>query len=168
MIIAGLNHQYSPISFGGCFCNQLLAEPFYPTCEDLSLKFRFSRSAPTGSKLMSSLPCPYPSCPSADPSKTFSIIRHGFHQTRCGKRRRFLCKGCGKTFGRNSATIYHRLQHRRTAIDGVVAFSVEGVNKSAIARTKQITWNTVDRWPSLRQYSLVHLEGVRPELVLMP
>ena len=31
-------------------------------------------------------------------------------------------------------------------MDEVVACSVEGVNKSAIARAKQVAWNTVDRW----------------------
>ena len=30
--------------------------------------------------------------------------------------------------------------------DQVAALSVEGVNKSAIARVQQIAWNTVDRW----------------------
>ena len=29
--------------------------------------------------------------------------------------------------------------------DEVAALSVEGVNKSAIARVKQLAWNTVDR-----------------------
>ena len=30
--------------------------------------------------------------------------------------------------------------------DEVAALSVEGLNKSTIARVKQIAWNTVDRW----------------------
>jgi hypothetical protein len=30
--------------------------------------------------------------------------------------------------------------------DEVAALSVEGLNKSAIARVKRIAWNTVDRW----------------------
>ena len=46
----------------------------------------------------------------------------------------------------NTATPYHRLQHRRATFDEVAALSVEGLNKSAIARVKQIAWNTVDRW----------------------
>jgi hypothetical protein len=41
---------------------------------------------------------------------------------------------------------YHRLQHRRATFDEVAALSVEGLNKSAIARVKRIAWNTVDRW----------------------
>ena len=39
-----------------------------------------------------------------------------------------------------------RLQHRRATFDQVAALSVEGMNKSAIARVQQIAWNTVDRW----------------------
>ena len=53
---------------------------------------------------------------------------------------------CGRTFCPNTGTPYHRLQHRRVTFDDVAALSVEGLNKSAIARVKQITWNTVDRW----------------------
>ncbi len=43
-------------------------------------------------------------------------------------------------------TVYHRLQHRRATFDEVAALSVEGFNKSSIARVKQLAWNTVDRW----------------------
>jgi IS1 family transposase len=46
----------------------------------------------------------------------------------------------------NTETLYHRLQHRRATFDEVAALSVEGLNKSAIARVKRIAWNTVDRW----------------------
>ncbi len=74
------------------------------------------------------------------------IVRFGFYPTRWGKRRRFRCKMCRRTFCRNSGTIYHRLQHRRATFDEVAALSVEGMNKSSIARVKQIAWNTVDRW----------------------
>ncbi len=74
------------------------------------------------------------------------IIRFGFYPTRWGRRRRFRCKGCGGTFCRNRGTVYHRLQHRRATFDEVAALSVEGVNKSSIARVQQIAWNTVDRW----------------------
>jgi len=41
---------------------------------------------------------------------------------------------------------YHRLQHRRATFDEVATLSVEGLNKSAIARVKRIAWNTVHRW----------------------
>jgi IS1 family transposase len=43
-------------------------------------------------------------------------------------------------------TPYYRLQHRRGTFDEVATLSVEGLNKSTIARVKGIGWNTVDRW----------------------
>ena len=92
---------------------------------------------------MKSLRCPNRECPLAGVG---SIIRHGFYQTRSGKRRRYLCRSCGKTFCSNAGTPYHRLLHRRATFDEVATLSVEGVNKSAIARVKRIAWNTVDRW----------------------
>jgi transposase-like protein/IS1 family transposase len=63
-----------------------------------------------------------------------------------GKRRRYQCRICGKTFCSNTGTPYHRLQHRRATFDEVATLSVEGMNKSAIARVKGIAWNTVHRW----------------------
>ncbi|HEX2524050.1 MAG TPA: transposase family protein, partial [Terriglobia bacterium] len=51
-----------------------------------------------------------------------------------------------KTFSSNTATPYYRLQHRRVIFDEVAALSVEGMNKSAIARVKRVAWNTVHRW----------------------
>jgi transposase-like protein len=74
------------------------------------------------------------------------IVRHGFYRTKWGRRRRYRCRACGKTFCTTTETPYHRLQHRRATFDEVAALSVEGLNKSAIARVKRIAWNTVDRW----------------------
>jgi transposase-like protein len=75
-----------------------------------------------------------------------NIIRYGFYTTRSGKRRRYQCQTCGKTFCATSRTRYYRLQHRHATFDEVASLSVEGLNKSAIARVKQIAWNTVHRW----------------------
>jgi transposase-like protein len=97
-------------------------------------------------KTMKSLSCPNKNCPPAGKSNSGNIIGHGFYKTKWGKRRRYCCATCGKTFCMNSGTSYNWLQHRRTTFDEVVALSVEGLNKSAIARVKQIGWNTVDRW----------------------
>src|SRR5262249_54482781 len=36
--------------------------------------------------------------------------------------------------------------HRRSTFDRVASLSVEGLNKSAIARVNRISWNTVHRW----------------------
>ena len=85
---------------------------------------------------MKSLRCANQQCPLWERSTAESIICYGFYQTRWGKRHRYRCKGCGKTFCRNSRTLYHRLQHRRATFDEVAALSVEGLNKSGIARVK--------------------------------
>jgi len=95
---------------------------------------------------MKSLHCPNGLCPLARKASSANIIRHGFDKTKSGTRRRFRCRTCGKTFCLNTGTPYHRLQHRRATFDEVATLSVEGLNKSAIARVKQIAWNTVHRW----------------------
>ncbi len=41
---------------------------------------------------------------------------------------------------------YHRIKRSRNTFDQVCHLSVEGVNKSVIARVKKLSWNTVDRW----------------------
>jgi transposase-like protein len=74
------------------------------------------------------------------------IVRHGFYRTKWGRRRRYRCQACGKTFCTSTETPYYRLQHRRATFDEVAGLSVEGLNKSAISRVKRIAWNTVDRW----------------------
>src|SRR5437867_7597547 len=95
---------------------------------------------------MKSLSCPNRQCPLARKASSGNIIGHGFYRTNRGRRRRYRCSTCGKTFCSNTGTPYHRLQHRRAACDEVAALSVEGLNKSAIARVKRISWNTVHRW----------------------
>jgi transposase-like protein/IS1 family transposase len=92
---------------------------------------------------MKSLSCPTKACQLASAR---SIICYGSYNTNSGKRRRYRCRSCGKTFCANARTPYYRLQHRRAIFDEVAALSVEGLNKSAIARVKQISWNTVARW----------------------
>ena len=87
-----------------------------------------------------------PSCPNVACLNADRVIRHGFYRTRSGRRRRYRCQACGRTFSSTSGTPYHRLQHRRSTFDEVAALSVEGVSKSAIARAKRLAWNTVDRW----------------------
>jgi transposase-like protein/IS1 family transposase len=95
---------------------------------------------------MKSLSCPNSECPLSKDAGTGNIIRYGFYSTNSGKRRRYRCRTCGKTFCSNAGTPYHRLQHRRATFDEVARLSVEGLNKSAIARVKRIAWNTVARW----------------------
>ena len=95
---------------------------------------------------MKSLSCPNTHRPPSKDGSTGAVIRHGFYRTRWGKRRRYQCRTCGKTFCSTVGTPDHRLHHRRATFDEVATLSVEGLNKSAISRVKQITWNTVHRW----------------------
>ena len=94
---------------------------------------------------MDSPRCPNQRCPRKQ-SAVDHLIRFGFYRTRWGKRRRFRCRCCGKTFCRNKGTDYYRIQHRRATFDQVATLSVEGVNNSAISRATQISWNMADRW----------------------
>ena len=75
-----------------------------------------------------------------------NIAPHGFAKTRWVRRRRYRCTGCGRTFSATMGTPYSRLQHSARTFDRVVALSVEGVSKAAIARVEKISWSTAARW----------------------
>ncbi len=93
-----------------------------------------------------------------------NIARHGFLHTKNGKRRRWCCKVCDKTSSTNTGTPYHRIHSPRHTFDDVVSLSVEGLNKSAIARVTGLCWNTVARWleragAAARQFTDKKLKG---------
>ena len=90
--------------------------------------------------------CPNPNCKRDGRAGAASVIRYGFARLKRGQRHRYLCKACGKTFCLTTGTPYHRIQRSRNTFDEVCHLSVEGVNKSVIARVKKLSWNTVDRW----------------------
>jgi hypothetical protein len=81
-----------------------------------------------------------------------NIIGHGFHKNRWVRRRRFRCSTCGKTFCSSTGTPHHRLQYPRATFAEANTLSVEGLNKSAIARVKRIAWNAVHRWLQTRTW----------------
>jgi hypothetical protein len=88
---------------------------------------------------MKSLSCANRHFPPSGKGDSGAIIRHGFDTTRrWGKRRRYQWQTCGKTLSSTTGTPYHCLQHRRATFDEVAALSVEGLNKSVIARVKRI------------------------------
>ncbi len=95
---------------------------------------------------MKSLSCLNPECRAHGKVGSGNVVPHGFYRRRSGKRRRYRCVECGKTFSSTKGTPYYRLQHRRATFDAVVALRVEGVIISAIARIEGIGWNTVARW----------------------
>ena len=90
--------------------------------------------------------CLNPACALRGEVSSGNIVRHGFYRTRSGKRRRYRCGECGKTFSSTKGTPYYRLQHRRATFDGIIALRVEGVSISSISRIEGIAWNTVARW----------------------
>ena len=108
--------------------------------------------------------CPNTECPVCNAGEKATVAPHGFYKTRSGRRRRYRCCECKLTFGSTKETAYYRLQHRRELFDEVANLSVEGVDKSAIARVKGIAWNTVHRWleragESCRRFNDKHLVG---------
>ena len=114
---------------------------------------------------MKNLSCLNPTCSLYGNVESRSIIRYGFYRTTAGKRRRYRCVGCGKTFSSTKGTPYYRLQHRRATFDTVVALRVEGVSLSAIARIEGLAWNTVARWLDraaavCRRFSHGRVDGV--------
>ena len=90
--------------------------------------------------------CPNRTCPHFRQPGQGNIIRHSFYKTRHGRRRRYRCKACGRTFSSTYGTAYYRLQWSRATFDFVATMSVNGVGKSAIARTRRLSRSTVCRW----------------------
>ena len=90
--------------------------------------------------------CPNTQCQFYGQSGKGNIIRYGFFNLKRGKRRRYRCKTCGRTFCSTTATVYHRIHRSCNTFDEVCNLSVEGVSKAAIARVKKLSWNTVSRW----------------------
>jgi hypothetical protein len=95
---------------------------------------------------MKSLSCPNGQMLRAGEGRWWTDHPPRFLQDHIGEASSYRCRTCGKTFCSTTRTPYHRLQHRRAIFDEVAAFSVEGLNKSAIARAKRLAWSTVHRW----------------------
>ena len=87
--------------------------------------------------------CPNASCNHYEMFNKGNIIRHSFYKTRQGRRRRYKCMLCSKTFGSTYGTPYYRLHDRRSVFDEVVEMSVHGMPISSISQIKKMTWNTI-------------------------
>ncbi len=90
--------------------------------------------------------CPYIYSQNHDKPGERNVVRHGFFKSKSGTRRRYRCTSCGRTFSSNTGTAYHGIQYSRESFDQVVLLSVEGLNRSAIARVCGKSWDTVARW----------------------
>ncbi len=90
--------------------------------------------------------CPNPGCLPAVAGQASQLVRHSFLRTGTGRRQRWRCKNCRRTFTARTGTAYHGLRSSAARFDGVVRMSVEGTSKAAIARVERVSSSTVDRW----------------------
>ena len=90
--------------------------------------------------------CPDPNCTRHGQFGKGNIVRHGFFTLRRGRRRRYRCNACGRTFCATYGTPYYRLHYSRNTFDEVAQMAVEGVSIAASARVKRLSWNTAARW----------------------
>lgn len=91
--------------------------------------------------------CPNPDCDLRGVKNTGHIVFHGHFSLKRGtQRRRYKCRTCDKTFCSTTGTPYHRNRCSRKTFDEACQMSVEGMNIAAIARVKEVTWNTIWIW----------------------
>ena len=93
--------------------------------------------------------CPNKQCKHFGKFDRENVRCHSFYKTKSGRRRRYRCKSCGRTFASTTGTPYYRLKKPRRKFDEVAALTVEGVSISSIARAKGLAWNTVAHWQEL-------------------
>jgi transposase-like protein len=110
------------------------------------------------------LTCPNEACEHHGRRGNGNIALHGYSKVKWGRRRRYRCTACGKTFGATAGTASKRLQHPKRKFDRVVQLTVEGVSKAGIARIEGLSWNTVSRWLEVaaalaRQFNATKLRG---------
>jgi len=93
--------------------------------------------------------CPNPDCCFNGQFGKGNIIRHSFYITTQGRRRRYRCRECGRTFSSTQGSPYYRLHKSRSLFDEVIHMCVHGIATSAVARIKRMDWGTVSRWLEL-------------------
>ena len=79
---------------------------------------------------------PNSQCPQYGQLDKGNIVRQGFIRLKRGRRRRYRCTRCGKTFCSTVGTPYYRLQCTRKAFDEAALMGATGTSKSDIARIK--------------------------------
>lgn len=108
--------------------------------------------------------CLNPECPLHGQFGKGNITRHSFYITSQGRRRRYRCTLCEKTFSSTAGTPYYRLHKSRSTFDEVTKMTVEGVGISATGRIKNLAPDTVLRWREkagehARRFNDEHLKG---------
>lgn len=84
--------------------------------------------------------CPCPHCLRPD------TVSYGTYATRSGRRRRFRCRLCKRTFSTNTGAPHHRIQHPLWLFERVLELTHLGWSRANIAHSTGISWNTVSRW----------------------
>jgi transposase-like protein len=90
--------------------------------------------------------CSNPACENRGQLDAGNIILYASFNTKCGARKRYICKTCGLTFSANTGTAYFGLRCSREEFDQVARMRVEGMSISAIARVACRSRNTITRW----------------------
>jgi len=108
--------------------------------------------------------CPNQACPRCIDSPA-KVVRHGPFRVRCGRRRRYRCLRCRRTFSTRTNTPYFGLWCSSRVFEVVAHLSVEGMSRAAIARIEGIAWHTVDRWLTkasalAQRFNDRHLQGI--------
>ena len=65
--------------------------------------------------------CPNPDCFLRGQASKGNIIRHSFYITSQGRRRRYRCKECGRTFSSTHSTPYYRSKSVKSGIEYTVS-----------------------------------------------
>ncbi len=89
---------------------------------------------------------PNMTCPAEECGPECCVVRHGFQKTKTGRRRRYRCRGCDRTFTARTNSTYKGLHCSSTKFDLVAHLSVEGMSQSAIARVVGVARSTAIRW----------------------
>ena len=132
-------------SSGKCCYNNCVQQPPNLLCQLDLLRFFCDQTCMKRSRGRSRC-CPNPDCSLRGQAGKGNVIRHSFYITSQGRRRRYRCKKCGRTFSSTHGTPYYRLHKPRSLFDEVVRMCVHGVGISAVARIKRMAWGTVARW----------------------
>ena len=90
--------------------------------------------------------CMNPDCQLHGQFDKGNITKHSFYKTKQGRRRRYVCKVCKKTFGSTKGTPYYRIQKSRSLFDKVATMAVEGIDISTTARIENLSPSTVAHW----------------------
>ena len=102
---------------------------------------------------MTSPSCPNEACIQGNNSPA-KVVRHGFFRVRCGRRRRFRCRGCGRTFSARTNTPYFGLGCWWPAFERVRPYECQRheLRRDRTGRRLSLGTRPTDGWP--KQQSL--------------